>query len=80
MNRVNKFLKLFCTEKTDKGHQCFAYLGDIQIDTPNTARFYCKNHGYLFEVTSDGAGGVTRAILDKAFRTETLESVAIVEA
>jgi len=41
-----------------------SYLGDIQCDTPNTARHHCKNCNTTYEHTVDSEGKILRKIVD----------------
>ncbi len=61
------------TWMTEKGLHYHNYLGDVQLDTPNTARHYCKNCKTLYEHNVDDAERVTRTIIkSKIPYTETV--------
>jgi hypothetical protein len=51
------------------------YLGDIQIDTPNTARHFCRNCKTLYETSVDDKQRVTRSIVTS--KIEYTEAIAI---
>jgi len=79
MNTSAKWIKLFCREKVGaKNLTCRNYLGDLRIDVPGTSRHYCKNCNHLIEFEVTPSGEVSFEVLPKTYRTEALDSVAMV--
>jgi hypothetical protein len=78
MNKKNKFFKIYCNERTAKNRVCNCYLGDIQVDVPNTTRKYCRNCKKLIEYTAHPDNLITKEVLKPSVRLSYAESYAIV--
>lgn len=65
MKQKNTFHQVRCSAKKSNDRTCNHYLGDIQIDVANTARFYCKHCNCTLEYSVDADGLIRRRVVGK---------------
>jgi len=75
---AGRFMKVNCVQNTAKGRVCGEYMGDVQVDAPNTSRRYCRPCKRLEEWTVDDMGRIVVKVVPQNVRMKYYEPSSVV--